>query len=107
VGSGAQSTAKQQGTIKVVICELPVASPWLNNIEPCWKHAKKAIVEPDRKLTAAETTSRVCEHFACDLLPYLQAHDASAGTASAPLLPVPCAPMIEAVQDVAPAGNPG
>jgi hypothetical protein len=67
----------KQGGIKVVICELPVASPWLNNIEPCWKRAKKAIVEPDRKLTAAETTARVCEHFGCELLPYLQAREPS------------------------------
>jgi hypothetical protein len=70
--------AKQHGSVKVVICELPVASPWLNNIEPCWKHAKKAIIEPDRKLTADETTARVCEHFECELLPYLQAHDTPA-----------------------------
>jgi transposase len=64
--------AKQTGGIKIVICELPVASPWLNNIEPCWKHAKKAILEPDRKLTAKETTTRVCQHFGCELLPFLK-----------------------------------
>jgi transposase len=64
--------AKQSNGVKLVICELPVASPWLNNIEPCWKHAKKAILEPDRKLTAQETVSRVCGHFGCDLLPYLK-----------------------------------
>jgi transposase len=58
--------------VRVVICELPVASPWLNNIEPCYKHAKKVILEPDRKLTAQETVSRVCEHFGCELLPYLK-----------------------------------
>jgi transposase len=58
--------------VRVVICELPAASPWLNNIEPCWTHAKKAIMEVDRKLTAAEITHRVCEHFACELLPYLK-----------------------------------
>jgi transposase len=81
--------AKQHGGIKVVICELPVASPWLNNIEPCWKHAKKAIVEPDRKLTAEETTVRVCEHFGCELLPYLQAQDTPAGSDPAPRLSVP------------------
>jgi hypothetical protein len=55
-----------------MICELPAASPWLNNIEPCWTHAKKAIMEVDRKLTAAEITHRVCEHFECELLPYLK-----------------------------------
>jgi transposase len=58
--------------VRVDRCELPVASPWLNNIEPCWTHAKKAIMEVDRKLTAAEITARVCEHFGCELLPYLK-----------------------------------
>jgi transposase len=58
--------------VRVVICELPAASPWPNNIEPCWTHAKKAIMEVDRKLTAAEMTHRVCEHFECELLPYLK-----------------------------------
>jgi transposase len=66
-------SARQTGAVKLVLCELPVASPWLNNIEPCWTHANKAILEPDRKLTAAETMARVCEHFGCDLLPYLRA----------------------------------
>ena len=61
----------------MVICELPVASPWLNNIEPCWTHAKKAIMEPDRKLTAQEITSRVCDHFGCELLPYLKSEGGS------------------------------
>src|SRR5262249_53334936 len=69
--------AKQRGGVKVVICELPVASPWLNNIEPCWTHARKAIMEPDRKLTAQEITSRVCEHFDCLLLPYLKSQEVS------------------------------
>lgn len=64
--------ARRGEGVKVVICELPVAAPWLNNIEPCWTHAKKAVMDPDRKLTAAEITSRVCEHFECELLPYLK-----------------------------------
>jgi transposase len=65
--------------VRVVICELPVASPWLNNIEPCWTHAKRAIMEVDRKLTAAEITNRVCEHFECERLPYLQTVSAGEG----------------------------
>ena len=65
--------------VRIVICELPVASPWLNNIEPCWTHAKKAIMEIDRKLTAAEITHRVCEHFGCELLPYLKIDSAGDG----------------------------
>jgi transposase len=70
--------AKGSNGVKLVICELPVASPWLNNIEPCWKHAKKAILDPDRKLTAQETVTRVCQHFGCELLPYLKVETASA-----------------------------
>jgi transposase len=78
--------AKRERGVKIVICELPVASPWLNNIEPCWTHAKKAVMEPDRKLTAQEITSRVCDHFGCELLPYLQSPSASPSEAEA-LLP--------------------
>jgi transposase len=72
--------SNQTSGVKIVICDLPVASPWLNNIEPCWKHAKKAIVEPERKLTAQETTTRVCEHFGCELLPYLKTNTVSPET---------------------------
>jgi transposase len=72
--------AEQSHGVKLVTCELPVASPWLNNIEPCWKHAKKAIVEPDRKLSAHETVARVCEHFGCELLPFLKTTVADAET---------------------------
>lgn len=64
--------AERGAGVRVDLCELPVASPWLNNIEPCWTHAKKAVMEADRKLTAAEITQRVCEHFGCALLPYLK-----------------------------------
>jgi transposase len=69
---GYNQEAKRKGASRLVICELPVASPWLNNIEPCWTHAKRAVMEPDRKLTAEEITGRVCEHFGCESLPYLQ-----------------------------------
>ena len=60
--------AKQAGGVRIVACRLPVKSPWLNPIEPKWMHGKKAIVEPDRKLTAQETQERVCEHYHCELL---------------------------------------
>jgi transposase len=71
--------------VRVDLCELPVASPWLNNIEPCWTHAKKAVMEADRKLTATEITTRVCEHFGCELLPYLKTTPSrDEGNASAP-----------------------
>jgi hypothetical protein len=58
--------------VRAVICELPVARPWLHTIEPCWTHAKKAIMAVDRKCPAAELTARVGEHCGCELLPYLK-----------------------------------
>jgi transposase len=63
---------RQGGGTEVIHFELPTGSPWLNNIEPCWTHAKRSIMEPDRKLTARETMDRVCEHFGCHLLPCLR-----------------------------------
>lgn len=55
--------AKQAGAIRLLVCPLPVKSPWLNPIEPRWVHSKRAIVEPARLLTAAELISRVCDYF--------------------------------------------
>ncbi|HVK15495.1 MAG TPA: transposase [Fimbriiglobus sp.] len=69
---GQNRRAERGEGVRVDLCELPAASPWLNNIEPCWTHAKKAVMEADRKLTAAEITARVCEHFGCESLPYLK-----------------------------------
>ena len=38
---------KQQGQgVRILVCYLPVKSPWLNPIEPKWVHSKRAIVEP-------------------------------------------------------------
>ncbi len=60
---------KQTGTgVRLIVCKLPVKSPWLNAIEPKWIHAKRAIVEPERKLTAQELKLRVCDYFECPLL---------------------------------------
>ena len=56
---------KREGGCKVVVCHLPVKAPWLNPIEPKWLHGKRAIVEPERKLTAAELKQRVIEHYGC------------------------------------------
>ena len=57
---------KREGGVRIVVCALPIKAPWLNPIEPCWVHGKRAILEPDRKLTAAEVKERVCGHFGCD-----------------------------------------
>jgi hypothetical protein len=52
---------KRDGTgVRLLVCALPIKSPWLNPIEPHWVHAKKRIVEPARLLAAAEVADRVC-----------------------------------------------
>jgi transposase len=70
---------RQQGGVEVIHFELPASSPWLNDIEHYYRHAKKMIVEPDRKLSAQETVERVCEHFGCPLLPFLKGVETVAG----------------------------
>ena len=56
---------KRAGGVRIVACYLPIKAPWLNPIEPCWIHGKRAILETDRKLTAREVQKRVFEHFEC------------------------------------------
>ena len=50
---------------------LPMKSPWLNPIEPMWIHAKRKVVEPDKKPTAAELVRRVSAVFMQPILPHL------------------------------------
>jgi len=65
--------AKTEGGVRIVACFLPVKSPWLNPIEPKWAHGKKAIVEPERLLSANEVRTRVCDYYGCeDLQPITQ-----------------------------------
>jgi len=54
--------------VRLIVCQLPVKSPWLNAIEPKWIHAKRAIVEPQRILSVQEIKTRVCGYFECPLL---------------------------------------
>ena len=63
-GSG-HTTARSSGRggCKIRVCYLPVKAPWLNPIEPKWLDGKRAIVEPDRKLSADEVKQRVHEHY--------------------------------------------
>ncbi len=60
--------AKQSSGLRLLVCQLPVKSPWLNPIEPKWMHGKRAVIEPDRKLTAQELKTRICDYFGCPLL---------------------------------------
>jgi transposase len=58
--------ARRDGGVRIVACYLPVKSPWLNAIEPKWVHGKKAIAEPERKLTAREVKDRVYLYYDCE-----------------------------------------
>jgi hypothetical protein len=46
--------------VRLIVCPLPIKSPWLNPIEPKWRHTRRRIVEPDRLLPARELAQRVC-----------------------------------------------
>ena len=59
---------KETGGCRLLVCRLPSKSPWLNPIEPKWVHGKRAVVEPERKLTADELQQRLCAHYQCPLL---------------------------------------
>jgi transposase len=55
---------KQTGQgVRILVCRLPSKSPWLNPIEPKWVHGKRAIVEPDRLLSAQEIRERVYTYY--------------------------------------------
>jgi transposase len=59
---------KRAGGGRLLTCQLPSQSPWLNRIEPTWVHGKRAITEPTRKLTGEETRQRICAYYPCELL---------------------------------------
>jgi DDE superfamily endonuclease len=63
--------AKQSGGVRLIVCQLPTKSPWLNPIEPRWLHGKRAVVEPERKLTAQELQQRICDYYGFELLSHL------------------------------------
>jgi hypothetical protein len=64
--------AKAEGGVRIVACFLPVKAPWLNAIEPKWVHGKRAIIEPDRKLSGDEVIERVCGYYGCEQLEPLE-----------------------------------
>ena len=49
--------------VRVVVCQWPSKSPWLNPIEPQWGHGKRAVSEPDRLLSADELEARVYAYY--------------------------------------------
>jgi hypothetical protein len=61
---------KQMGGVRIIVCLLPVKSPWLNRaanrpIEPKWLHGKRAVVEPGGKPSKEELIERVYHHYDC------------------------------------------
>jgi hypothetical protein len=56
---------------RLIVCPLPIKSPWLNPIEPKWVHTKRQIVETDRLLPARELAGRVCEALDCAFLEHI------------------------------------
>jgi transposase len=57
--------------VRILLCYLPVKSPWLNPIEPKWMHGKRKILEPERTLSTQEVADRVCAVFDCEHVPHL------------------------------------
>lgn len=51
--------------VRILVCLLPVKSPWLNPIEPKWMHGKRRVFELNGLLSARELADRVCANFDC------------------------------------------
>jgi transposase len=51
--------------VRILVCRLPVKSPWLNPIEPVWMHSKRRVIEPNRTLSALELAERICTVCRC------------------------------------------
>lgn len=66
-----QEVKRRHQGVRLMACYLPTKSPWLNAIEPCWMHAKRHAIEPERTLRADELRERVCAHFGCTHEPHL------------------------------------
>lgn len=66
-----RNVKKNRVGVRLLPFLLPKKSPWLNPIEPMWIHAKRKVVEPDKKITASELVRRVSAVFEHPVLPYL------------------------------------
>jgi len=56
---------KEEGGVRILACQLPSKSPWLNPIEPKWLHGKRAICEPDGTLSPEDVIERVHAYYDC------------------------------------------
>jgi hypothetical protein len=59
---------KREGGCRLIVCQLPSKSPWLNPIAPRWVHGKRAIMDPTRLLAAQELIERICTYYECENL---------------------------------------
>lgn len=66
-----QEVKQSRTGTRLLACLLPKKSPWLNPIEAKWIHAKRKVIEPDRKLPVQELADRVCRVFKQPDLPWL------------------------------------
>ena len=57
--------------VRILVCQLPTTSPWLNPIEPYWAHGKHQVVEPNGRVPAGELERGVCAYFDCPLEDHL------------------------------------
>ena len=57
---------RMAGGGRLVVCQLPSKSPWLNPIEPQWGHGQRAVSEADRLLSADELAARVYAYYGCE-----------------------------------------
>ena len=57
--------------VRLVLCQLPVQSPWLNPIEPKGVHGKRRAGAPDRLLTGRETAERAGAALGCAYVEHL------------------------------------
>ena len=61
--------------VRILPCQLPTKSPWLNPIEPKWIHGQRKIIEPARLLAAREIEDRVCAALRCSHEDHLSISD--------------------------------
>ena len=55
--------AKGTNEPRLITHLLPSRSPWLNPIEPCWLHAKRAVCEPGAPLSSRQLRTRIAAYF--------------------------------------------
>src|SRR5882724_5622491 len=49
--------------VRLVVCQWPSKSPWLNPLEPKWVHGKRAVSAADRRLSADDLDARVYAYY--------------------------------------------